>query len=169
MQRTIWFSLLLCVGLALGSVPSRAQTVRLPKVGDPAFSVNVPPGWTYTYDDLGNLQFLASDHSTGLQLSMLTDPAATTSLSEDAANVFKGAGAQPYTKSEPSTLVGRPGQAFYGVLLVNNVPLQMKVILAKIDDSHVGIMVILTQNDDTPEQIAALNALISLVQLSGPQ
>jgi len=170
MVRSLWFSLLLGIGLVLGSAPSHAGTVRLPKVGDPAFSVDVPTGWTYDYDQYDNLQFLASDHSTALQLSMIVSPeVATTPLSSVAANVFKSAGAQPYTRNEPSTLAGHTGEAFYGDLVVNNRTLHMKVVLAKMDNSHIAALSTVVEDGATPEQIAALNALIGLVQLSDPQ
>jgi hypothetical protein len=170
MVRSFWLSLLLGVGLVLGSAPSRAQTVRLPKTGDPAFSVDVPTGWTYDYDQNNNLQFLSGDHSTALQLSMIVDPAVgTTPLSSVATDVFKSAGAEPYSKNEPGTLAGHAGEAFYGNLIINNNLLHMTLVLAKLDNSHVACLTTITRDGATPEQLATLNALIGLVRLSGTQ
>jgi hypothetical protein len=170
MSRSLGLSILLGFALAAGSVPSRAQTVRLPKAGDPAFSVDVPTGWTYSYDTNGNLQFVASDHSAGLQLSMITDQGvAATTLEAVAANVFQTAGATPYTREEPGTVVGHTGEAFYGTLTEPQVVLQMKLIMAKLDDTHIAAISSLIRPDATPQQIAALKALIGLVQLSVPK
>lgn len=169
-MRSFWLSLLLGVGLVLGSVPSHAETARLPKTGDPAFSVDVPTGWTYDYDQLGNLQITSGDHSTALQLSMIVDPAVgTTPLSSMATAVFKSAGAEPYSKNEPNTLAGHVGEAFYGNLILNTKLLHMEVVLAKLDKSHVACLTTLSRDGATPEQLAALNALIGLIQLSGTQ
>lgn len=170
MKWSLWSSLLLGAGLVLLSVPSQAATVRLPKAGDPAFSVDVPTGWTYDYDEYGNLQFTASDRSTALQLSMVTGPnLANAPLSDFAAVIFKTAGAPPFSKSEASTISGHEAQAFYGNLPINGQILPMKVVIAKLDDSHFACLASLTHSGATPEQIAALNALIGLVQLSNPK
>jgi hypothetical protein len=132
--------------------------------------VDVPTGWTYSYDTNGNLQLLASDNSVALQLSMITDPrVATTTLEAVAANVFQTAGAAPYTREEPGTVVGHTGEAFYGTLTEPQVVLQMKLIMAKLDDTHIAAISSLIRPDATPQQIAALKALIGLVQLSVPK
>jgi hypothetical protein len=170
MSRLLGLSILLGVGLAAGSVPSHAQTVRLPKTGDPAFLMDVPTGWTYSYDTSGNLQFMPSDHSAVLLLSMIADErVATTTLEAVAANIFQTAGAAPYTREEPGTVVGHTGEAFYGTLTEPQVVLQLKVILANLDSTHIAAISTLIRPDATPQQIAALNALIGLVQLSVPK
>ncbi len=169
MVRSFWFSLLLGVGLVLGSAPLQAATVRLPKVGDPAFSVDVPAGWTYDYDPFGNLNFVQSDGSCYLELSMIvTSDAGTTPLSDFATGIFKVSGAQSYAKSEPSMLAGHAGEAFYGNVTDNSNLLHMKVVIAKLDNSHIAVLCTLVPDGATPEQVAALNALIGLVQLSDP-
>ncbi len=169
-MRSFWLSLLLGAGLVLGSAPSHTETVHLPKTGVPAFSVDVPTGWTYDYDQSGNLQFTSGDHSTALQLSMIVDPSVgTTPLSSMATLVFESAGAEPYSKNEPSTLAGHAGEAFYGNLIINNKLLHMEVVLAKLDNSHAACLTTLSRDGATPEQLAALNALIGLIQLSGTQ
>lgn len=170
MARSYWFSLLLGAGLILGSAPLQAQTARTPKVGDPAFSVDVPTGWTYSYDPKGNLQFISSDHSAVLQLCIVVSAdAGTTPYSDMGAVVFKSAGAQPYSKSEPSTLAGHAGEAFYGDFIVENTTLHMKVVIAKLDNSHIATLSTLILDGATPEQVAALDALVGQVKLTGTQ
>lgn len=170
MARSWWVSLLFGVGLLLGSVPVHAGTVRLPKTGDPAFTVDVPTGWSYDYDQYDNLQFSATDHSTALQLSMITDASvATTTLEAVATEIFKSAGSGTYTSTGSDNIVGRTGKAFYGALVVNGTNLRMKVILAKLDNGHIACLSTLIRPDATDEQVASLNALIGLVQLSNPQ
>jgi hypothetical protein len=170
MLRSLSLSILLIVGLVAGSFPSHAQTVRLPKAGDPAFSMDVPTGWTYSYDANDNLQLMATDRSAVLQLSMIADErVATTTLETVAASIFQSAGAAPYTREEPGKVVGHAGEAFYGTLTEPQVVLQMKLILAKLDNTHIAAISSLIRPDATPQQIAALNALIGLVQLSVPK
>ncbi len=101
---------------------------------------------------------------------MIVDPSVgTTPLSSMATLVFESAGAEPYSKNEPSTLAGHAGEAFYGNLIINNKLLHMEVVLAKLDNSHAACLTTLSRDGATPEQLAALNALIGLIQLSGTQ
>lgn len=170
MLRSKWLTSVMCIGLALGCVAARAATLRLPKTGDPAFTVDVPTGWNYDYDQYDNLQFSAADHSTALQLSMITDASvATTTLEAVAAEIFKSAGSQPYSRTAADSIVGHAGEAFYGVLVVNGTNLQMKVILVKMDSTHIACLSTLIRPDANEAQVASLNALIGMVQLSAAQ
>jgi len=170
MVRWLWLSLLLGVGLLLGSAPSHAQTLRIPKVGDPALSVNMPAGWSSNYDQYGNLQFSSSDRSVNLQLSILTGSLAGApildTLNATAASIFKASGAQPYSKSEPGALAGQLGVTYYSTLTTDNVTLNMKVVLAELDSSHVACMTIITRQEAALAQLLALNKLIGVVQLA---
>jgi hypothetical protein len=171
MARSLWLSILLGVGLLLGIAPSHAQTLRVPKVGNPALSVNVAAGWTSSYDQYGNLQIYSSDRSVNLQLSMvaaaLGGAPTLNTLNDAAAGIFKTAGAQPYTRSEPSMLAGQLGMAYYGTLNSNNVVFNLKVVLAEVDSSHLACLTTITRQNATLAELASLDALVGTVQLSG--
>jgi hypothetical protein len=169
MVRSLCLSIVLGVGVLLGSATSHAQTLRIPKVGDPALSVNATAGWTSSYDQSGNLQLFSSDHSVMLQLSVSTGSfgagATLNTLNTAAADIFKSAGAQPYSKSEQSTLAGQMGMAYYGALNEPNMVLNLKVILVELDSSHIISASTLASQSATAAQLAALNTLVGSVKL----
>src|SRR3954468_24410927 len=49
---------------------AEAQTLRIPKSGEPALALAMPTNWTAKYDDLGNLQYSSADRSLNIQLSI---------------------------------------------------------------------------------------------------
>lgn len=58
----------LVAALAFAAAPDvGAQTMRIPKDGEPALALALPPNWTVKYDDLGNLQYSNADHSLNIQ------------------------------------------------------------------------------------------------------
>jgi hypothetical protein len=160
-------SLFLLLGL-FGADRARAETVRLPASGDPAFAFDVPAGWNVAYDQDGNLQIVASDKSSALQLSL---PAETgnPSTSDLAAGILKAAGAQPYSATGTDTIAGKPADTFDAALVGNGASSACKVWIAKLDSRHYAVQLTLKQPTITAEQTAALEALIADVRFSGLQ
>jgi hypothetical protein len=151
----------------LGASAAQAEALRLPVSGVPAFVVNVPPGWTSQYDKWGNLGFIANDHSASLQLSMVADPSvASTSLDDIAANVIKAANASPSSRSEPGTILAYAGRTYYSGMTIRNTHLNLKFVIAKIDDTHAAVISFITRDNMTDAQQAQLDALLGDVQLT---
>jgi hypothetical protein len=163
----------LCAAVLVAALarPAYAQTqaLRVPETGTPALTITVPTGWTVNHDRYGNLQLFAADRRTFLQLSIISDShVATLPLSDIAVNIFKEAGAAPYTASATGAIAGVPGQIFSGSLTASNgVVLTMKVTLVKVDDSHVAALSALIGPKLTSQQQAALDDLISRVGFAG--
>lgn len=159
------FALLFC------AVAARAETVRLPATGTPAYSFNVPDGWIIVYDQYGNLRISAADKSSALLLSMIEDPAVdTTPAAEVAAEIIKSSGAPPYTRTGSGRIAGLAADAFY-TQLVNDkgVTLDFKLEIVKLDPTHYASQATLSVTDMTPAQTGALDALIEDVRFTGPK
>jgi hypothetical protein len=164
-------TLAVCVALALSLAftEARAAVYRVPSTGDPAFVVDAPAGWTGAFDRYGNLQFVAPDRSGVVQFTMFgPDPGvATAPLDEIAAESFKAAGAPPYSRSEPGSIVGRPGTTYVGILPEKDFNLDMRVTIVKLGSTHVAAITTLKSPTIRPYQVAAMNALLARVTLTG--
>jgi hypothetical protein len=166
MFRQLALTLVLMLGLS-AAVEAHAGAFRLPKEGAPAFVVDAAETWSATYDQYGNLQFLAADRSSDVQFSILSDPTLdTTPVSDIAAGIFQAAGAPPYTRSEQGWIAGRQGRAFIGVLTVNGLALDMRVVLVKLDASHYACLSTLRRQTITADQTEALNTLIAHARIA---
>lgn len=162
--------LTLALGVALISGPvAYAETYRVPQTSNPAWVIDVPAGWSASYDDNGNLLVIADDHSAGLQLSILSDPSVnTTPLSELAAEIISSADASPYTSTAPGSLDGIPGETFIGVMPIQGGGTEtMRLTMVKLDATHSAVQVELTRPDITKAQRAALYALAASTTIVG--
>jgi hypothetical protein len=161
---------LLALSLAVATAPAapaaQAQMLHLPKAGAPAFVVSAPPSWRATYDPFGNLQLMAPDRSGFVEFSMLEDPSIDrTPAAAVATAAFKSAGAAAFSRTQPGSIAGRPGEAFAGVITRAGVPLEMRVVLVKLDPTHYASVAVVRRQSATPAQSAALEALASRAQL----
>lgn len=155
------------VAAALTAAAAEAETLHLPKTGAPAFVVDAPPDWKSNYDQFGNLQLVAPDRSGFVEFSMLSDPSIDkTPASAVALAAFKSAGAENYAQTGPDTIAGHPGEAFTGVVTRAGVPLEMRVVLSKLDGAHYASVTVVRRRTATEAQSAALNALAARAQLA---
>ena len=168
MLRQTMLPLLLFVAVLATGV-AQADSVRVPKTGVPAFAFDTPAGWTILYDEFGNLRLTADDHTCALQLSIISDPAiGKTPLSELAAQIMKAAEARPFSKQSPGTIAGRKGTQFFSQITnEKGVAVTLGVTLVKLDASHVASQATMKAEGMSHAQIAALNALIARVRLTG--
>lgn len=167
MTRSLAVALLVALGLS-AAAPVRADTFRLPQDGEPAFEVDAPLSWSATYDRYGNLHFLAADRSSSFQVSMIGDPGvARTSAAAVAAQIYKSAGARPYERTEPGSIAGVNGEAFVGVLPINGIDLDLRVVLVRLDESHFACLSVLRRRGLTAEQSQALDHMLARVRFKG--
>lgn len=166
MFRTISIALAATLSFTFACV-ARADEFRLPKSGTPAFVVDNPPaGWQPAYDKYGNLQFMAADRSAAFQVSMIDDAKVeTTPLTAIAENVFTAAKLGPYTHTEPGSVLGLSGQSFSRSSTLNNVPIDIKVIISKLDASHAAVVSTISRRAITSAQSASLADLIAHTKL----
>ncbi len=166
MRKGLLSFLLIVVALATGS--AQADSVRVPKTGDPAFAFAVPAGWTIFYDEYGNLRLTALDHSCALQLSMISDASVgKASLPQLAAQIMQAAQAKPFTKKQAAQVAGRNGTEFFSKITNDKgVVIELRVILVRLDASHVASQVAMKGDGITKAERAALDNLIAQVRLT---
>ena len=159
--------LLLVVALATGI--AQADPVRVPKTGDPAFAFDVPAGWTIFYDEYGNLRLTALDRSCALQLSMISDASVgKATLPALAAQIMRAAQAKPFTKKQAARAAGRDGTEFFSLITNDKgLVIELRVILVRLDASHVASQVAMKGDGITKAQRASLDNLIARVRLTG--
>jgi hypothetical protein len=146
-----------------------AETLRIPKNGEPALALAIPPNWAAKYDNMGNLQYSNADRSLNIQLSMIDDPAvAASTLSEYATDIFKKGGLPAYTRSAPGSIDGRKGETFFTKRTYgNNGTVVFEVTLVKVDSRHIACMGRVTRDGLTVEQLAPLDGIVRQVRLIG--
>ena len=149
---------------ALAAAPAQAGVEHQPPTGTPAYEVDVPDGWQVTRDDQGNLYLLAADHSGGLVLNMVADiDTASISLDDLAAQSMVAAQAPPVSRKEPGSVGGISGMAYYSSIPEPSGAVSLKLILVKVDASHVASEGRILNNSATADQAAAVDALAARV------
>jgi hypothetical protein len=168
MSRTL-LPLLAVFGLLFSAHVADAANARLPASGEPAYAFETPAGWTLAYDQTGNLQITASDDSSVLVLSLLSDPAiGKLPVSDLAAQITKSSGASPYTRTTAGGIAGLRGTAFFSQVVTDKGDrIGLRLDLVKLDASHLASMVTITTPGMTSAQTAALEALIQDVRFVG--
>ncbi len=150
--------------LAAAAAPAQAGVEHQPPTGTPAYEVDAPDDWQVTRDDQGNLYLLAADHSGGLVLNMVANiDTATLNLDDLAAQSMVAAQAPPVSRKEPGSLGGISGMAYYSSIPEPSGAVSLKLILVKVDASHVASEGRILNNSATPAQAAALDALAARV------
>jgi hypothetical protein len=154
------------LGLALAV---QAEPVRLPRAGDPAFAFDAPAGWRIVYDQRANLQFFHASNSVVMQLTMVGGPDAKQPLEDGVALAFRAAGFPPFTRQQAGVIDGRAGQIFFGSKDQNGVQLLVDLTAVRLDATHVAVLWRLRRADAEPGAMAALDALVAAVRLTGVQ
>ena len=158
------------VALALVATSgAKAQTLRIPKDGEPALALAMPTNWTAKYDDLGNLQYSSADRSLNIQLSVIDDPAVmTATLAEVAASIFKEGNIPAYARSAPGAIDGRKGETFFTKKTYGDSgTVVFEVTLVKIDSQHIASMGRVTRDGLTAAQLAPLDGVVRQVRIIG--
>ena len=168
-----WLTFLSATGVlvwtaAIGA--AAADPYRVPKAGNPALVANPPAGWTVQYTAPNEAMISSADSMAILELEMISDPAtAAKPLADVARDVLRRADLSPrWTSTEPESLAGLPGQAFIVSIARDGVPMgTARVVLAKIDASHIARLTEITLLKETPgEEMAALKELVSHLGIS---
>lgn len=147
-----------------------ADSYRVPRSGNPALVATAPPGWTGQYTAKDEVTISDAANLAILEISVISDPALTAKpLPDVAAQVFRSADLSPrWTDTAPDTIAGLPGQAFIVPIVRNGAPVGVaRVILAKIDASHVARLTEITiLKETTSEELAGLKDIVSHLRIS---
>jgi hypothetical protein len=98
---------------------AQAEPLRYPATGEHHFIVNLLPGWVTHEDKVNNgLQVMPKERWGAIYLALATEPAmAGKPLLELARGISQSAKITLSGQEEPANISGRPGRAFYGVLV----------------------------------------------------
>jgi hypothetical protein len=158
------------VALTLGMAPAAdAQSLRHPKTGEPAMVLDVPAGWTGRYDDFGNLRFSNVDRTLNIQLNMMvSEGLASISLAALAADMFKKSKLPPYTRTQPGSISGRAGEAFFLKKIYDSgVAVNFMFVLVRLGPSTVASLARVTRDGLTAAQEAPADDAIGNIRLIG--
>ncbi len=82
--------------------------------------------------------------------------------------MLKSAKFPPYSRTEPAVISGHQGEAFFGQATnANGENLAYNVTWVKLDSSHAAALARLWVVNATPQEIAALDALVGKVRVVG--
>ena len=171
-MRCFPFGWLVALGMALflGIAPAAdAQSLRHPKTGEPAMVLDVPVGWTARYDDFGNLRFSNVDRTLNIQLNMMVhEGLASISLAELAANLFRASKLPPYARTQPGSIAGHAGEAFFlKKILDDGVGVNFMFVLVRLRPSAVATVARVTRDGLTAAQGAPADDAIGKIRLIG--
>jgi hypothetical protein len=141
------------------AIPAEAADLRYRQSGVPAFKLHLPVGWTQQVDETGAEVITASDRSALLQLSFAAFSGA---LDQRAKNVMTGGAAATQTPhGMPATFAGQSAQVYQsGVYDAAGAHKNIRLYLIRLDPDHVASALVVTIDDITDAQKAALRDVI---------
>ena len=100
-------------------VQAQAEPLRYPATGEHHFIVNLLPGWVTQEDKVnGGLQVMPKERWGAIYLALATEPRMVGKpLVELARGISQSAKITLSGQEEAASISGRPGRAFYGVLV----------------------------------------------------
>jgi hypothetical protein len=141
--------------------PARAEEVRFPETGGPAFDFQVPDDWVTTTDNDGNMEVAQRIKNVTLVLSIGAD--ATANLDDYAARMLKAAGADPAGRKETAMLGGHAGAIYYSAMDNSSDPsglrIAIRLTLVKPDAGSVASCALLIDASASEADIAASQAV----------
>jgi hypothetical protein len=155
MGKDLWVA----VGLALSCLcisAAKAETLRFPATGDPAFVVDLPDGWTHQLDANGNMLALAADKFAGMSLSIEN----YSGRLDDLASGIQAGGAQLHNTGA-AKVSGYRGFTYDSAgVSPNGAPAHIHMILVKLDDTHAAAATLVSVNGyNAAHYSAAIRAL----------
>jgi hypothetical protein len=154
--------------LLAGSLSIQAAEVRFPKTGPNAFVINVLSGWETKEDQFNGLQLLPKDRWAAVYLSMALDKEyAGRPLKDLALAIGKPSNITEFPKQEPTTLSGKKGEAFYGLMKNDKgLLLDVKMIIIPLGSDLWATETILTAKGLSDAQRKSLDQAVRGVKLS---
>ena len=152
---------------ALALEQAHAESRAVPKEGAPYLSIEVPKGWSASYDDYGNLTVVSSDRSAIIFLSMIAGEETSTDYDAIAATILRNAQATPYSRSENGAAAGVSGKVYISTLPTKGgLAMNLRETLIRIDDTHIGSVAVVTQSGISADQTALLKAAVAQIHVA---
>jgi hypothetical protein len=147
--------------------PAWATDIVFPPDKEPALHFTTPEGWTSTADSIGNLLIKAPNASSALSVALPDSPDLESITIDDFRKAVMKAGNTTYSdKSEPITVSGLAGTVYYGTMNSNAVPLDVKMIVIRIDSSHIACVNLITRHGGAEADITAGEDVLSSLTIS---
>ncbi|WP_374526761.1 hypothetical protein [Novosphingobium sp.] len=130
--------LLFPVALASAVAPAQAETFRNPKVGVPAFNVELLPGWSANYDDSDNLLLINGDKQVAMTFSVVDNDPKNPFTSVDLAQaLFQVLGSPPYDRTETGMVDGQRADIYIGSFTRDDgLELELRVVVIKLGPKY---------------------------------
>ncbi len=158
------FLLAALVLLVLLPALAEARDVRFPESGAPSISFNIPDDWGTSIDSSGNMIITAADKSGAFALTIGNYSGDLDTL---AAGAMKVAQAAPPAKSGADSISGYPGFDYESSTTnAKGVNAELHLVLVRVDPQHIVSATMSTANYASPDQRAALIAVMKSMVLS---
>ena len=159
-----WLAAIFFGTLTLLSVSAQAGTIRVPEVGDPAFTLDCPDDWTHDPPNGQSIVVTSGDRSTSIVL--LIGPN-TLPLDNMVAVLMKGLGASPPTNTGSTDISGYHGFAYESAMTSSaGLHVNMRIVAVKLDNSHAAVIAMQTLDSISTEQFAVGSSVFRGATLS---
>ena len=147
------------------SASARAEIVRFPETGNPAFLITTPDDWTHQPDGDGNLLLIAGNKTASYALTV---GAYDGTLDDLATGAMKAAGAEPPQQMGPTQISGYRGYA-YDSSMVNprGVHVNVHFVAVKTDAAHMASITMLTVDGIGTGDYQAAHSVMDNTQIVG--
>jgi hypothetical protein len=144
--------------------PSFAKDMRFPESGDPAFSFRMPDNWTSRVDSDGNMLLTSGDRSAAFSLSHAVDGSSL----DDIANGALGVAKADETRMRAAASISGFAGLSYATTMTNDagVKLRVKMIIVRIDETHVATCTKIEANNSSAEQRKVADTVLASMRLT---
>ncbi len=160
--------LLALTAASASSAPGPGETIRIPKLGNPALTVQLPTGWTAEYGNV-SVKLTPGDGPYALVLGIL--PAYQLkgkSAVEYADAYFELAHDNPYSATEPITIDGKSGTVFVSETGTDAAPrTHTRLGLVPVDEENHAMLLTVELAELSPAQHQELEAVLAAVRIVG--
>ena len=150
----------------LFSVSARAEVIRFPETGSPAFVITTPDGWTHEPDGDGNMLLIAGNKTASYALTIGSYDG---TLDDLATGAMKTAGAQPPQQMGPTSISGYRGY-MYDSSMVNpaGVHVNVHMVAVKTDAAHMATITMLTVDGIGGDDYQGAQSVLANTTIVGP-
>ncbi|HJW39613.1 MAG TPA: hypothetical protein VJ476_00120 [Rhizomicrobium sp.] len=148
------------------SMPVRAEQVRFPQTGAPAFVITTPDGWTHQPDGDGNMLLISGNKTASYALTI---GSYSGNLDDLATGAMKAAGANAPQQMGPTIISGFRGYE-YDSSMVNpsGVHVNVHMVAVKTDAGHMASVTMLTVDGIASEDYQAAQSVLANTSIVGP-
>lgn len=155
------------------AAPARAENLRLPETGDPAFVVTTPDGWTHAINHDGALIVFNDAHTASINFRIGTLDGSLDELAAQAASTPDGM--PPASKGTADIANGYQGTVYESKFTTSGgVKTDLHMILVQLDgggffaSGHYAAAILLTAEGIKDDQLAAARAVLAAARLTTP-